>query len=157
MNASNTTAGFERRRVVLSTLWIFALLNYIYADVYTLFFNPVLQPEADQEVRGRLRGGHPDHPGVCSGDGDPDGDRHRHGSAVPRVALSRKPVGEHPVGRATYPVRRLVADRRHADQLLCDVRGDRGYLHPVHRLVCLEVARPCQAGGAVPRRHAGWQ
>jgi hypothetical protein len=46
MNASNTTTGFERRRVVLSTLWIFAVLNYIYADVYTLFFNPVLQPEA---------------------------------------------------------------------------------------------------------------
>lgn len=45
MNASNTTTGFERRRVVLSTLWIFAVLNYIYADVYTLFFNPVLQPE----------------------------------------------------------------------------------------------------------------
>jgi len=46
MNGSNTTAGFERRRVVLSTLWIFAVLNYIYADVYTLFFNPVLRPEA---------------------------------------------------------------------------------------------------------------
>ncbi len=46
MNASNTTSGFERRRVVLSTLWIFALLNYIYADIYTLFFNPVLKPEA---------------------------------------------------------------------------------------------------------------
>ncbi len=46
MNVSNGSAGFERRRVVLSTLWIFAVLNYIYADVYTLFFNPVLQPEA---------------------------------------------------------------------------------------------------------------
>jgi hypothetical protein len=46
MNASNTSTGFERRRVVLSTLWIFAVLNYIYADVYTLFFNPVLKPEA---------------------------------------------------------------------------------------------------------------
>jgi Ni,Fe-hydrogenase I cytochrome b subunit len=51
MNASNTTnmtnatTGCERRRVVLSTLWIFAVLNYIYADIYTLFFNPVLQPE----------------------------------------------------------------------------------------------------------------
>lgn len=45
-NATNVTTGFERRRVVLSTLWIFAVLNYIYADIYTLFFNPVLQPEA---------------------------------------------------------------------------------------------------------------
>ncbi|MFN8482287.1 MAG: DUF6326 family protein [Anaerolineae bacterium] len=46
MNANDTTTGFERRRVVLSTLWIFAVLNYIYADVYALFFNPLLQPEA---------------------------------------------------------------------------------------------------------------
>lgn len=27
------------RRVVLSTLWIFAVLNYIYADVFTVFFD----------------------------------------------------------------------------------------------------------------------
>jgi hypothetical protein len=39
------SAAFERRRMILSTLWIFAVLNYIYADVYTLFFNPVLQPD----------------------------------------------------------------------------------------------------------------
>ena len=45
MNANDTTTGFERRRVVLSTLWIFAVLNYIYADIYSLCFNPVLQPE----------------------------------------------------------------------------------------------------------------
>ena len=25
---------------MLSTLWIFATLNYIYADVFTLFFDP---------------------------------------------------------------------------------------------------------------------
>ena len=46
MNADRTTTGFERRRDMLSTLWIFAVLNYIYADVYTLFFNPLLRPEA---------------------------------------------------------------------------------------------------------------
>ncbi len=45
MNVSNGSTGFERRRVVLSTLWIFAVLNYIYADIYSLAFNPVLQPE----------------------------------------------------------------------------------------------------------------
>lgn len=28
------------RKTVLSTLWIFAVLNYVYADVFTLFFNP---------------------------------------------------------------------------------------------------------------------
>jgi hypothetical protein len=45
MSALNPAAGFERRRTILSTLWIFAVLNYIYADVYTLFFGPALQPE----------------------------------------------------------------------------------------------------------------
>jgi hypothetical protein len=34
------------RRVLLSTLWIFAVLNYLYADVIGLTFNRVLQPEA---------------------------------------------------------------------------------------------------------------
>lgn len=47
---TNATAAFERRRAVLSTLWIFAVLNYIYADVYSLFFNPVLQPEATRRL-----------------------------------------------------------------------------------------------------------
>jgi uncharacterized protein DUF6326 len=32
------------RRVTLSLLWIFMLLNYIYADIFTLSFNPVLRP-----------------------------------------------------------------------------------------------------------------
>jgi hypothetical protein len=45
MLANTVSAAFERRRTILSTLWIFAVLNYIYADVYTLFFNPVLQPD----------------------------------------------------------------------------------------------------------------
>ena len=62
-------------------------------------------------------------PGVCSGDGDPDGDRHCHGAAVPRVTLSRQPLGKHPGGWVSYPVRRLVAHRRHAERLLSDVRG----------------------------------
>ena len=37
------------RKVLLSTLWTFAMFNYIYADVYTLFFNPVLQKEMWQK------------------------------------------------------------------------------------------------------------
>lgn len=49
-NATNTATGFERRRVVLSTLWVFTVLNYIYADIYTLFFNPVLRPEATRRL-----------------------------------------------------------------------------------------------------------
>ena len=57
MNTSHATAGFERRRVVLSTLWIFAILNYLYADVYTLTFNPVLKPEAWKEFLAGSAGG----------------------------------------------------------------------------------------------------
>ncbi len=30
----------QKRRMLLSTFWIFAVLNYIYADVFTLFFDP---------------------------------------------------------------------------------------------------------------------
>lgn len=34
------------QKVLLSTLWIFAMFNYIYADVFSLFFNPAAQQEA---------------------------------------------------------------------------------------------------------------
>jgi hypothetical protein len=34
------------RRVILSGLWIFAVLNYIYADILTLYFGSALQPDA---------------------------------------------------------------------------------------------------------------
>src|SRR5262249_969171 len=33
------------RQVVLSTLWIFAMFNYAYADILSLFFNPALKPD----------------------------------------------------------------------------------------------------------------
>jgi hypothetical protein len=35
-----TNAKSPERYVLISTLWIFAILNYIYADVFNLFFNP---------------------------------------------------------------------------------------------------------------------
>jgi hypothetical protein len=44
------------RRVILSTLWIFAVLNYLYADVITLFFQPSLQPEAWEELQSGFVG-----------------------------------------------------------------------------------------------------
>lgn len=46
MNTTARTPAIHDRRTVLSTLWIFAMFNYLYADVYTLFFNPALRPEA---------------------------------------------------------------------------------------------------------------
>ena len=45
MNTNYKTTAMKDSKVILSTLWIFALLNYLYADVFTLFFNPTAQQE----------------------------------------------------------------------------------------------------------------
>jgi hypothetical protein len=45
MNTNSKDTEMSDRKVVLSTLWIFAMLNYLYADVFTLFFNPTAQKE----------------------------------------------------------------------------------------------------------------
>lgn len=45
MNEKSKTTEMKDRKVILSTLWIFATLNYLYADVFTLFFNPTAQKE----------------------------------------------------------------------------------------------------------------
>ena len=31
---------WNNRRTILSTLWIFLVLNFIYADVFNLYFDP---------------------------------------------------------------------------------------------------------------------
>ena len=49
MNTTNRAVARDRR-VTLSTLWIFAILNYAYSDIMTLFFNPVLQKEEHQRI-----------------------------------------------------------------------------------------------------------
>lgn len=38
MNANRKTVETKDRKVILSTLWIFALLNYVYADIFSIFF-----------------------------------------------------------------------------------------------------------------------
>ena len=43
MNTNIKAIEMKDRKVILSTLWIFATLNYIYADVFTSFFNPASQ------------------------------------------------------------------------------------------------------------------
>ena len=35
----------QSRKTTLSTLWIFAVLKYVYADVFSLFFNPAALKE----------------------------------------------------------------------------------------------------------------
>ena len=54
-----TNAKSMDRKVLLSTLWIFAMFNYLYADVYTLFFNPVLQKELMQKLAEGFAGSIP--------------------------------------------------------------------------------------------------
>ncbi len=57
MTANLKGTAARDRGVVLSTLWIFAMLNYVYADVYTLFFNPVLRPESWRQFLSGDAGG----------------------------------------------------------------------------------------------------
>jgi len=45
MNASSKPVEPKDRKVILSSLWIFAMFNYLYADVFTLFFNPAAHQE----------------------------------------------------------------------------------------------------------------
>lgn len=45
MNPNSKPIEKIDRKVILSALWIFATLNYLYADVFTLFFNPTAQKE----------------------------------------------------------------------------------------------------------------
>ena len=44
------------KKVILSTLWIFALLNYIYADIFTSFFNPDAQSGTMTMTQGAVLG-----------------------------------------------------------------------------------------------------
>ncbi len=57
MNTSQKTATMPDRRVMLSAIWIFAMFNYLYADVYTLFFNQVFAPEAWKQLQAGQMGG----------------------------------------------------------------------------------------------------
>ena len=50
MNTNSKTVEMKDRKVILSTLWIFAMFNYLYADVYTLVFGPVLDKQATQQL-----------------------------------------------------------------------------------------------------------
>ena len=43
MNSNTIATQMKDRKIALSALWIFAMLNYIYNDVFGLFFNPAAQ------------------------------------------------------------------------------------------------------------------
>ena len=44
----------HKRRMLLSTFWIFAVLNYIYADVFTVFFDPAAHTSAATMAAGAV-------------------------------------------------------------------------------------------------------
>lgn len=50
MKTTNKSIELRDRKLILSTLWIFTIFNYVYADIFNLFFNPVLQKEATKEL-----------------------------------------------------------------------------------------------------------
>ena len=56
MNATGYGAEIKDRKMMLSALWIFATLNYIYADVFTLFFVPGAQKETATMTAGAVLG-----------------------------------------------------------------------------------------------------
>ncbi|MBN2006425.1 MAG: hypothetical protein JXA21_23940 [Anaerolineae bacterium] len=49
MCTTKKTAGLKDRSVLLSTIWLTAVLNYIYNDVFSVHFNPVLQKEFQEK------------------------------------------------------------------------------------------------------------
>ena len=55
---SSDSAGKHRpckdRRVVLSTLWVFLVLNFLYADVFTLFFDPAARTQTPDLSSGAV-------------------------------------------------------------------------------------------------------
>jgi drug/metabolite transporter (DMT)-like permease len=53
---SKMTTVMKDRKVILSTLWIFALLNYIYADIFTSFFDPKAQTGNMTMTQGAVLG-----------------------------------------------------------------------------------------------------
>jgi hypothetical protein len=52
MNSNIKDTKMKDKKVVLSALWLFAMLNYLYADVFTLFFNPAALKETSTMPQG---------------------------------------------------------------------------------------------------------
>ncbi|AEA46666.1 DUF6326 family protein [Archaeoglobus veneficus] len=52
MNSNRKTTEMEDRKVILSTLWIFAMFNYVYADILTLFEPGMLEEIMTGSVGG---------------------------------------------------------------------------------------------------------
>jgi hypothetical protein len=55
-NTNKKTGGLVDRKTILSTLWIFAVLNYIYADVFSAFFYPEAHTATEGMAEGAVLG-----------------------------------------------------------------------------------------------------
>ncbi len=53
MNTTKGTSEIRDRKAVLSTLWIFVMFNYLYADLVMMIVNPALY----QKMAGRMTDG----------------------------------------------------------------------------------------------------
>jgi hypothetical protein len=49
-DSANKRSVWKDRRVMLSTLWVFMLLNYIYADIFGLSFDPAMKEAVDMSA-----------------------------------------------------------------------------------------------------------
>ncbi len=56
MNAIANNVDSKDRKMRLSALWIFATLNYIYADIFSLYFVPGAQKETVSMTAGAVLG-----------------------------------------------------------------------------------------------------
>jgi hypothetical protein len=52
-SAAKSPAGKDRRRV-LSALWVFLVLNFLYADIFTLFFDPAARTQTPDLSSGAV-------------------------------------------------------------------------------------------------------
>ena len=104
MNTYKPTNGIDPK-VTLSSLWIFAVLNYLYADVYPIF-QPSGQGSHDHAARG------------CVGIRHIDGDRDCHDPRIQILEIWRKSLGEHHRWYFSHRICGLVIDRGNANGLL---------------------------------------
>lgn len=56
MVTNKMTTDMKDRKAILSTLWIFVMLNYIYADLAPMIFSPVAQNGATRTKEGFVLG-----------------------------------------------------------------------------------------------------
>ncbi|OFW61428.1 MAG: hypothetical protein A2133_06255, partial [Actinobacteria bacterium RBG_16_64_13] len=53
-DSANKRTIWKDRKVVLSTLWVFLVLNFLYADIFTLFFDPAAQTQTSDLSSGAV-------------------------------------------------------------------------------------------------------